>query len=503
MHHPAIYTPLTDLFGCDYPILCAGMGGVARHALAAAVSNAGGFGCLGMVREAAVLLRSEILAYRSLSDKPFAVNVIPAATDSALLTQQIEICIELQVPTVVLFWDVKPELVKHLQAHGIKVIYQIGTRADAQQAIAAGVDALIAQGVEAGGHVRGTTATMALVADVVSLTSIPVIACGGIATGSELAAALALGAQGICCGTLFLATEESNAHDFHKQRIIESTAEDTIYSLQFPHNWHINAPVRVLKNSVTEGEFSIGPDDPKVAIAEQDGQPVYLFSTDSPLKGATGDLAAMANYAGQGCGQINAVEPAAVKIQRLLAQADQRLMELSPAQDRADNEFENSAENDSAPCFAAREDQSIDPAYMSWLSKDELTPILQSLWLDKRASAIAVAKTLTQISDQEREGDKELRIKLQSIHRNDAQIARVLRHCLKYINSAKSIAEISFDTQVKHASALLNIADSRQRLENLYQRREEFSARIQQLIPQCQQTSLINRLQQILFYTTI
>src|SRR5690606_6561226 len=219
------------------PILCAGMGGVARHALAAAVSNAGGFGCLGMVREPAEFLRSEILAYRSLSNKPFAVNIIPATTHRDLLAQQIQVCIELQVPTMVLFWDVQPELVKQLKAQGMQVIYQIGTRDDAQQAIAAGVDALIVQGVEAGGHVRGTTATMALVADIVSLTSIPVIACGGIATGSELAAALALGAQGICCGTLFLATEESNAHDFHKQRIIESNAEDTVYSLQFPHNW--------------------------------------------------------------------------------------------------------------------------------------------------------------------------------------------------------------------------------------------------------------------------
>lgn len=497
MHHPAIYTPLTDLFGCDYPILCAGMGGVARHALAAAVSNAGGFGCLGMVRESAGFLRSEILAYRSLSDKPFAVNVIPAATDPELLTQQIDICIELQVPTVVLFWDVKPELVKHLQAHGIQVIYQIGTRADALQAIAAGVDALIAQGVEAGGHVRGTTATMALVADIVSLTSIPVIACGGIAAGSELAAALALGAQGICCGTLFLATEESNAHDFHKQRIIESNAEDTFYSLQFPHNWHINAPVRVLKNSVTEGDFSVGPNDPKVAIAEQDGQPVYLFSTDSPLKGATGNLAAMANYAGQGCGQIHAIEPAAVKIQRLLSQADQRLKQLSPAQDCADDEFENrSVENDSAPCFAAREDQSIDPRYMSWLSKDDLMPLLQELWLDKRASAIAVAKTLAQISDET------VRMKLSALHRNEAQIARLLRNCIESINSPSHVAEVSFAEQNACASRLMNIVNVKHRLENINQQRTNVFERIRKLIPQCQQKSVVDRLQQILFFAS-
>lgn len=489
MHHPAIYTPLTDLLGCDYPILCAGMGGVARHALAAAVSNAGGFGCLGMVREPAELLRSEILAYRSLSNKPFAVNIIPATTNRDLLAQQIQVCIELQAPTMVLFWDVQPELVKKLKAHGIQVIYQIGTREDAQQAIAAGVDALIVQGVEAGGHVRGTTATMALVADIISLTSIPVIACGGIATGSELAAALALGAQGICCGTLFLATEESNAHDFHKQRIIESTAEDTVYSLQFPHNWHINAPVRVLKNSVTEGEFSIGPDDPKVAIAEQDGQPVYLFSTDSPLKGATGDLASMANYAGQGCGQINAVEPAAVKIQRLLEQADHCLTRLSPAPAQAINDV---SENNSAPCFAAREDQSIDPAYMGWLSEEALALNLHALWLDKRAGAIFAAKTLAQVSD------NKLQTELQFIHRDEAQAARTLRHCLDLLNSSSLISEVSFDAQISHASVLMKFEDIQQRLENFYQIRNEFFKRIRKLILQCQQKTVVNQLQLML-----
>ncbi|HCL3525254.1 TPA: nitronate monooxygenase, partial [Pseudomonas aeruginosa] len=103
--HAALHTPLVDLLGCSVPIISAGMGGVARHELAAAVSNAGGFGCLGMVREPVALIRHEVQAYRALSERPFAVNLIPAATPTELLTEQVRVCLELQVPAIALFWD--------------------------------------------------------------------------------------------------------------------------------------------------------------------------------------------------------------------------------------------------------------------------------------------------------------------------------------------------------------------------------------------------------------
>ncbi|MBD7977517.1 NAD(P)H-dependent flavin oxidoreductase [Serpens gallinarum] len=323
MSHPALHTALIDLLGCDVPVLCAGMGGVARHQLAAAVSNAGGFGCLGMVREPVARIRAEVAAYRQLSERPFAVNLIPAATPAELLRAQVHACLELKVPAVVLFWDVDSALIRLLKAEGVLVMQQIAARAHAEQALEAGVDALIAQGSEAGGHVWGTTGSLALLAEIVSFSSVPVVACGGIASGEALVAALALGAQGVCCGSAFLATHEANAHDYHKQQLVKAGAGDTVLSERFFRNWPMTAPVRVLPNAVTRGEYDVlyaKRETP--VIGEQDGRPVHLFSTDSPLKGAQGKLADMPIYAGQSCGQIHQICSAAERLEQLVHQAE-------------------------------------------------------------------------------------------------------------------------------------------------------------------------------------
>jgi nitronate monooxygenase len=325
MYHPTLYTPLTDLLGCKYPVLCAGMGGVARHQLAAAVSNAGGFGCLGMVREQPEFIREEINRYRSLSKKSFAVNLIPAATPPALLDRQITECIALGVRYLVLFWDVNREVIHRCIDNGITVIHQVGSKKDADAALEAGAQILIAQGIEAGGHVRGDTSLFGLLPEISALSPVPVVASGGITTGKGLVAALALGAQGVSCGTLFLATEESNAHDFHKEKIIRATAADTRLCYDFHRNWPVKAAVRVLKNIITENPYHDYKHFPDRAIGEQDGAPIYPFSTDSPLRNATGDLASMALYAGQGCGSVKQIKPAAVVIKDLMTQANRYL----------------------------------------------------------------------------------------------------------------------------------------------------------------------------------
>lgn len=325
MYHPTLYTPLTDLLGCKYPVLCAGMGGVARHQLAAAVSNAGGFGCLGMVREQPEFIRKEINRYRSLSKKSFAVNLIPAATPPALLDRQITECIALGVRYLVLFWDVNREVIHRCIDNGITVIHQVGSKKDADAALEAGAQILIAQGIEAGGHVRGDTSLFGLLPEISALSPVPVVASGGITTGKGLVAALALGAQGVSCGTLFLATEESNAHDFHKEKIIRATAADTRLCYDFHRNWPVKAAVRVLKNIITENPYHDYKHFPDRAIGEQDGAPIYPFSTDSPLRNATGDLASMALYAGQGCGSVKQIKPAAVVIKDLMTQANRYL----------------------------------------------------------------------------------------------------------------------------------------------------------------------------------
>lgn len=227
---------------------------------------------------------------------------------------------------MVLFWDVDTELVRRFKDAGVGVIHQVGGFRDAESAILAGTDILIAQGVEAGGHVRGQMTTFSLLTELVPWSPAPVAASGGIVDGRGLAAALTLGAQGVSLGSTFLATDEANAHPHHKQRLIRAHGKDTVYTRAFDRNWHEPAPVRVLKNRVTQGEY----DDLKSQrldqiIAEQDGQPVYLFSTDSPLQGANGELDDMALYAGQACGAITSIEPAARKLQHLVTEAQNAL----------------------------------------------------------------------------------------------------------------------------------------------------------------------------------
>ena len=148
-----LHKPVCDLLGCTYPIVLAGMGGVARSELVAAVTKAGGFGFLGMVRAPVTLIRSEVEALRTRNVQRFGVNLIPAATERALLDAQVLACIELGVPVVGLFWDVPLPLVQRLRDAEIIVVCQVGSLAEARAAEHAGAQVLgIVQGVEAGGH---------------------------------------------------------------------------------------------------------------------------------------------------------------------------------------------------------------------------------------------------------------------------------------------------------------------------------------------------------------
>jgi nitronate monooxygenase len=327
---------LTRLLGCDVPVLLAGMGGVAHWELAAAVANAGGFGMLGMVREPVSLIASEVTAMRAATDRSFAVNLIPSATDPALLDAQIACCLDLAVPAFAFFWDVVPEAVDRVKRAGALVLHQVGTPEAARDAEAAGADVLIAQGVGAGGHVHGRHPTFDLTAEIVAKTRLPVVASGGLATGADLARALTLGASGIQCGTAFLATEESFAHPYHKDRIVQAQPGDTVLTDVFVLNWPKGAAVRVLQNSVTqalEGRY-LGHDPatlPRDPIAWDMGQPLLRFSTDSPMRNTTGDLEAMALYAGDGVGHIASVVPAAQRLAEIVAAARQaRAERLAP-----------------------------------------------------------------------------------------------------------------------------------------------------------------------------
>lgn len=317
----ALRTPLCDLLGCRYPLILAGMGGVARSGLVAAVAEAGGFGFLGMVREPPERIRDEVERVRARTDRPFGVNLIPAATPAPLLERQIETCIALAVPVAGLFWTVRPEIIARLREAGILVVHQVGSAAEGQQAVWAGAEVLIAQGIEAGGHVRARQPLARVLAEVLAVARVPVAAAGGIADGEDVARVLAQGAQGAVLGTALLATEESFAHDYHKRRLVEAKDTDTVLTESFWINWPPHAPVRVLHNSVTRGEHGDAFAAGRTVIGEEEGRPIYLFSTDSPLKSMTGDFEAMALYAGKGVGRIHAVEPAARCIERIAATA--------------------------------------------------------------------------------------------------------------------------------------------------------------------------------------
>lgn len=244
------------MLGVEYPVLSAGMGAGARAELVAAVSGAGGFGVLGASGLKPADLEREIARIRALTDRPFGINVIirddPSADadeDRRFVIEQIGAGAAQGAGAIVLFWGDPTPYVRPAHDAGIKVLIQVGSVEEAVAAAAAGVDAVIAQGVEAGGHVRGTTSIWDLLpAAVEALAPLPVLASGGIGDGPGLARALELGAQGVSLGTRFVASEESNVHPDYKQRIVASSSEDTVYTADLYDVGWPAAPHRTLRN---------------------------------------------------------------------------------------------------------------------------------------------------------------------------------------------------------------------------------------------------------------
>jgi nitronate monooxygenase len=175
--------------------------------------------------------------------------------------------------------------------------------------------------------------SLTLVEEIAGQSRLPVVASGGIATGEGLVAVLALGAQGVQIGTAFLATTESFAHGYHKQRIVDAVAGDTTLTDIFVLNWPAHAAVRVIGNSVTAelGFSMLGHDPeelPRVVIAFEDQRSIYRYSTDSPLRITSGDLEAMALFAGQGVSAIKDIIPAAERLRRIVVDAETCLIRL-------------------------------------------------------------------------------------------------------------------------------------------------------------------------------
>ena len=315
--------------GIEAPIVQAPIGGLSTPELAAAVSNAGGLGMIAVTGLPPDGVEARVRAIRELTGRPFGANVIldgPAAeTVDAVLGAGVKI--------LSLFWgDPAPFAARAHQA-GALVLTTVGSAAEAREAAAAGVDVIVAQGWEAGGHVRGTVSTLALVPRVVDeVDPVPVIAAGGIADGRGVAAVLALGAAAAWIGTRFVCAEESAAHPVYQQLLTGAVETDTVYSTLFDLGWP-GAPHRTLCNSTVRAWHDAGepapgarPGEDEIVARRRDGGEILRYEVNPPsVRVATGDPEAMAVYAGQGVGLITGVEPAAEIVRSLMQQAQQAL----------------------------------------------------------------------------------------------------------------------------------------------------------------------------------
>ncbi len=238
-----VRTPLCDLLGIEYPILQGGMAWVSTAKLAAAVSEAGGLGIIGSGHQDAHWVREQISEIRKVTAKPFGVNVMMM---SPHVEQVMEVILEEKVPVITTGAGNPAKYIPRLKEVGTKVIPVIPSVALAQRLEKAGVDAVVAEGMESGGHI-GELTTMALVPQVVDAVKIPVIAAGGIGDGRGLVAALALGALGVQIGTRFMCAAECEIHDNVKQMILKAKDRDTAVSGRSTGH-----PVRALKNKLTK-----------------------------------------------------------------------------------------------------------------------------------------------------------------------------------------------------------------------------------------------------------
>lgn len=235
-------TKITELLGIEYPIIQGGMAWVAEHKLAAAVSNAGGLGLIGAASASADIVQEEIRRCKELTDKPFGVNVMllsPSADDVA------KVIVKEGIKVVTTGAGNPSKYMEMWKEAGVKVIPVVASVALAKMMERAGADAVIAEGMESGGHI-GQTTTMSLVPQVCNAVDIPVIAAGGIADGRGMAAAFMLGAQAIQMGTRFVVASESIVHENYKKKVIKASDIDSeITGLSTGH------PVRCLRNKMT------------------------------------------------------------------------------------------------------------------------------------------------------------------------------------------------------------------------------------------------------------
>ncbi|HZK99027.1 MAG TPA: nitronate monooxygenase family protein [Caulobacteraceae bacterium] len=321
----SLRTPLCDLLAVEHPIMLAGMGGVSYAELAAAVSNAGGYGVLGMAGRPPEFIREEMRKVRALTDKPFGVDLLAATPDS--LVSSVEIIVAEGASAFIAGLGVPMPIMERLKSAGLKVMVVCGAVKHAVKAEQAGCDAVICQGGEGGGH-TGLVGTMPLVAQAVERVRIPVVAAGGLHDGRGLAAALALGAQGVWMGTRFIASREAHAGHLYHQAILDAADEDTVRT-----RCYSGKPMRVRKNAYVD-DWERRPGDIQ-AFPMQAGVSVragVMGGIGGQLEGLDPDRSCFAM--GQSAGGVHDVLPAGEIVARIMAEAEasiDRLAALRPA----------------------------------------------------------------------------------------------------------------------------------------------------------------------------
>jgi enoyl-[acyl-carrier protein] reductase II len=316
-------TRLTELLGIEYPVMLAGMGGVSYAELVAAVSAAGGFGCLGASTMGNETMVEEMSAVREATDKPFGVDLLTAMPGG--MRDQVQLVIEGGATAFVAGLGVPSEVVDQCHRHNVIVVSMCGKVAHAVHAVEAGCDLVVAQGTEAGGH-TGQVASLPLIPQIVDAVGrqVPVVAAGGIFDGRGLAAALALGADGIWVGTRFIATPEARSVLGYKERLLASHEDQTAVSRAYS-----GKTMRVLRNGYTD-HFEAHPDElqkfPEQLTTSYTSGVMHLGG-DSFTEGV--DVDQECYPAGQGVGAITELVPAGELVRRFMAEAEAALDRLT------------------------------------------------------------------------------------------------------------------------------------------------------------------------------
>ena len=333
----ALFTPICERLGIKFPVFQAGMGFVAHAELAAAVSNAGGLGCIGSGSMGAHELKEQIQRCRDLTDRPFGVDILFAEikadkSDSTVVRYNsnvqklIDITFEANIPVIVSGLGNPAGIIAQAHRAGVVVMSLCGNVKQARRLEASGVDVIIAQGHEAGGH-TGRVGTMALVPEVADAVRVPVLAAGGIADGRGLVAAIALGAQGAWMGSRFVASVEAFAHSNYKNKIVEIDEEGTTIT-----RCHSGKPCRLIRNKFTDSW--VGRE------AEIQPFPIQSMKIGFPLAEKAryeGKIEEGGMACGQSAGLIDSIKPAAQIVREVMDEARAVLRErfLEPRRDAA------------------------------------------------------------------------------------------------------------------------------------------------------------------------